>query len=126
MEAIAGTNSHISMSAGIVLLFISAIFSVVAGLKLRSTLYEYRRCRLGYLGERAVGHHLNRLAADGYRVYHDLQFEGFNIDHVLVGPSGVYSVETKTFKKGEGQGFPYRRLRWPKTHLSGMAECETG
>jgi hypothetical protein len=97
LAIISGTNSHSSMPAGIVLLLISAIFSVVAGWKLRSTLNEYRRCRLGFSGERAVGHHLNQLAAEGYRIYHDLQFEGFNIDHVLVGPSGVYSVETKTF-----------------------------
>ena len=80
-----------------------SIFSVVAGWKLRSTLNEYRRCRLGFSGERAVGHHLNQLAADGYRVYHDLQFGGFNIDHVLIGPSGVYAIETKTFKKGKGK-----------------------
>jgi len=103
LAIIVGTNSHTSMPAGIVLLLISAIFSVIAGLKLRSTLNEYRRCRLGFSGERAVGHHLNQLAADGYRVYHDLQFGGFNIDHVLIGPSGVYSVETKTFKKGKGK-----------------------
>jgi hypothetical protein len=43
------------------------------------------------------------IAADGFRVYHDLQFEGFNIDHVLIGPSGAYSIETKTFKKGKGK-----------------------
>lgn len=103
LAIISATTSHISMPAGIVLLFISAIFSVVAGWKLGSTLHEYRRCHLGFSGERAVGHHLNRLAADGYRVYHDLQFDGFNIDHVLVGPSGVYAVETKTFKKGRGK-----------------------
>jgi hypothetical protein len=46
---------------------ISAIFSVVAGLKLRSTLNEYRRCRLGFSGERAVGHHLNQLVGEPSR-----------------------------------------------------------
>jgi membrane protein implicated in regulation of membrane protease activity len=103
LAIISVTTSHISMPAGIVLLLISAIFSIVAGWKLRTTLNEYRRCRLGFSGERAVGHHLNQLATNGYRVYHDLQFEGFNIDHVLVGPGGVYAVETKTFKKGKGK-----------------------
>ena len=28
-------------------------------------------------------------------VYHDIQADQFNIDHVVVGPSGVFAVETK-------------------------------
>ncbi len=38
---------------------------------------------------------LNRLRKDGWLVLHDLEFERFNIDHVLVGPKGVVAVETK-------------------------------
>jgi hypothetical protein len=55
--------------------------------------------RLGSEGERAVGEYLDRLREKGYRVFHDVLAEGFNIDHVLVGPSGVYSIETKTRSK---------------------------
>ena len=102
VAVVVATYSHTPMLVGIVLFLISTVFSIVTGLMLRSTLNEYRRCRLGFSGERAVGHHLNQLAANGYRIYHDLQFGDFNIDHVLIGPSGVYSVETKTFKKGKG------------------------
>jgi hypothetical protein len=32
---------------------------------------------------------------NGYQVFHDLPAEGFNIDHVVVGPAGVFAVETK-------------------------------
>ncbi|GJM24502.1 MAG: hypothetical protein DHS20C16_09170 [Phycisphaerae bacterium] len=35
----------------------------------------------------------------GYRVYHDIQCDGFNIDHVLIGPGGVFVIETKTASK---------------------------
>lgn len=56
-------------------------------------------CRLGYKGERAVGEELNQLLAAGFRVFHDVPFDGFNIDHVIVGPPGVYAVETKTRRK---------------------------
>lgn len=55
--------------------------------------------RLAYMGERAVAESLNTLLADGYRVFHDLPFENFNIDHVVVGPHGLYVVETKSRRK---------------------------
>lgn len=59
-------------------------------------LWDYR---LGLKGECAVGQELNQLVADGFQVFHDLPFENFNIDHVLVGPAGVWAVETKTRRK---------------------------
>lgn len=55
--------------------------------------------RLGFTGERVVGEQLNQLLADGFHVFHDLPFDGFNIDHVIVGSAGVYAVETKTRSK---------------------------
>lgn len=56
-------------------------------------------CRLGFDGERVVGEWLNRLAADGFEIFHDMPFETFNIDHIIVGPPGVYAIETKTRRK---------------------------
>lgn len=55
--------------------------------------------RLGIEGERVVGQYLDGLRAAGYRVFHDVVTEGFNLDHVLVGPAGVFTVETKTRSK---------------------------
>jgi hypothetical protein len=61
---------------------------------------EYRACSLGLLGERAVGEELNQLMTQGCRVYHDYPGERTgNIDHVVIAPSGVYAVETKTRHK---------------------------
>jgi hypothetical protein len=60
------------------------------------------RYRLGFTGERVVGEELNQLLARGYRVFHDLPFDGFNIDHVIVGRTGVFAVETKTRRKRAG------------------------
>lgn len=59
-------------------------------------LWDYR---LGFTGERLVGEELNQLLASGFRVFHDVPFEKYNIDHVLVGPPGVYVVETKSWRK---------------------------
>ena len=55
---------------------------------------------LGYRGERAVGEHLNRLMLNGCRVFHDFPLNGNgNLDHIVVAPSGVYAIETKTRSK---------------------------
>ena len=32
-------------------------------------------------------------------MFHDLIGEGFNVDHVLIGPAGVFTIETKTWSK---------------------------
>ncbi len=54
-------------------------------------------------GEKVIGQDLERLREKGYRVLHDIPGNGFNIDHVVIGPSGVYTIETKTVSKpGKG------------------------
>jgi Nuclease-related domain len=66
---------------------------------IRRILKERRDYRLGFDGERYVAEELSRLIAAGYEIFHDVPFDGFNIDHVLVGPAGVFAVETKTRRK---------------------------
>ena len=68
-------------------------------IKQRANLY------LGLDAELAVGQELNHLMLQGCRVYHDFPAESFNIDHVVVGPGGVYAVETKgRAKPDKGRG----------------------
>ena len=62
-------------------------------------LKERRLLRLGYEGELATGEELNQLMQDGYRVFHDFPADKFNIDHILIGPPGVFAVETKARSK---------------------------
>jgi hypothetical protein len=63
-------------------------------------LMRYRNDILGFKGERAVGEELNKLMLDGCLVYHDVPGEGaWNVDHVVVAPTGVYAIETKTRSK---------------------------
>jgi len=58
-----------------------------------------RTLRQGIEGEKAVGQFLERLRERGYQVFHDLIGEGFNVDHVLIGPAGAFTIETKTWSK---------------------------
>lgn len=70
-----------------------------AGPRLRTLARQLHEHRLGFKGERVIAEILNRLQADGFRVYHDLPFDRYNIDHVIVGACGVFVVETKTRSK---------------------------
>jgi len=63
--------------------------------RLYRLLKHRRNLYLGLDAELAVGQELNNLMAHGCRVFHDFPAENFNIDHVVVGPGGVYAVETK-------------------------------
>jgi len=50
---------------------------------------------MGKEGERVVADMLDPLRKNGYRVFHDIPGLNFNIDHVLIGPGGVFTIETK-------------------------------
>lgn len=58
-----------------------------------------RALRQGIEGEKAVGQYLERLREQGYQVFHDVLGQGFNVDHLAIGPAGVFTVETKTWSK---------------------------
>jgi hypothetical protein len=54
----------------------------------------------GAAGERRTASHLDELAADGYVVLHDRLIPGAraNIDHIAIGPAGVFVIETKALR----------------------------
>ncbi|WP_161984445.1 nuclease-related domain-containing protein [Mariprofundus erugo] len=60
---------------------------------------ELNVLRLGLDGEIASAQSFESLKRKGFYVYHDFQAKGFNIDHILVGPNGVFAVETKARSK---------------------------
>jgi len=88
-----------SIGAALILLVISSTWTFVFTRKLLRVLEDRRRYQLGFDGERYVGEELSRLIAFGFEIYHDVPFDGFNIDHVLVGKPGIFIVETKTRRK---------------------------
>jgi hypothetical protein len=90
---------------------VAAIFfvasTVCAIIMLIRFLNRRRNDLLGYLGERAVAEHLEGLRESGFRIFHDVPCEGrkknFNIDHVVVGKTGVAAIEVKTRRKKKGR-----------------------
>jgi len=50
----------------------------------------------GASAEELVGSLLEELARDGWRVMHDASFGHGNVDHIVIGRAGVFTVETKS------------------------------
>jgi hypothetical protein len=50
----------------------------------------------GATGEEHVGGLLDELADSGWEVIHDASLGRGNVDHILIGPGGVFTVETKS------------------------------
>jgi hypothetical protein len=65
-------------------------------------------------GEKAVGQYLERLRERGYQVFHDVVGAGFNVDHVLIGPAGLFTIETKTYSKPPG---PEAKVTFDGEHI---------
>jgi hypothetical protein len=77
---------------------------LVSAYRLRNATKRMQNLRQGRDGERYVGQLLEGMRKDGNIVFHDVIAENFNIDHVLIGPKGIYVIETKTWGKGSGKG----------------------
>jgi hypothetical protein len=50
----------------------------------------------GASAEEHVGRLLEQLPAGSWRVIHDASFGHGNIDHILIGPAGLFTIETKS------------------------------
>lgn len=72
--------------------------------------------RLGLDGEMATGEELSHLMRLGYYVFHDIPGANYNIDHAVIGPNGVFAVETKSHAKpqsGYEAKFDGRVIHYP-------------
>jgi hypothetical protein len=61
---------------------------------------DQRAWSKGALGERLVGSQLAKLPSDRWLVLHDIPIgdRGANVDHLVIGPGGVFSLNAKNHK----------------------------
>jgi hypothetical protein len=57
---------------------------------------DYEGWAQGAEGEEVVGQILEGLRERGWFVIHDVSFGRGNIDHIVVGPGGIFTIETKS------------------------------
>jgi hypothetical protein len=84
-----------------VYLSLAIVVTGVTAIKFGRLWRQYRNLNRGERGELAVAEQLEELRGKGFRCFHDIVRDGFNIDHVVVGPPGVFVIETK-FRSGSG------------------------
>jgi hypothetical protein len=78
---------------------VAVLATALSTKRLLSIRAEIQNAKLGRDGERVVGQFLEELRSGGARVFHDIQADGFNLDHVVICTKGVFVVETKTWSK---------------------------
>lgn len=85
---------------------------------------QYRNFRAGTIGEKRVIRTLTTALGNEYSMFNDVKLRGItggNIDHVVVGPTGIFVIETKNIKgkisyygdnwEGVGRKSPSRQAR---------------
>ncbi len=85
----------------LVYLILALVGSAIAALVFWRSLPGLVARQLGRDGERSVAEILEiGFALLGARILHDVPGKGFNLDHVVIAPQGVFVIETKTRSKG--------------------------
>jgi hypothetical protein len=97
--------SRMQFGVGDALFPIVAVGVVAACLwKMIGQANQVRKYREGLDAELTVAQYLMQLIADGGLVFHDFPADRFNIDHIVVGRSAVFAIETKSRRKPEAKG----------------------
>jgi hypothetical protein len=100
MAAFEWWRQYTAMKPSPILFSIVALLAACyAAFRIWRVIPRLKNLRQALEGERAVGQFLERLRERGFHVFHDLVGEGFNVDHVLIGPAGIFTIETKTWSK---------------------------
>lgn len=94
--AVSSVSAYITVGKFPWILSITALMGLAyCGFKTWQNFSKLTKLRLGHTAEIATANELIGLQALGYQVFHDVQADGFNIDHLVIGKNGVFAIETK-------------------------------
>jgi hypothetical protein len=114
-SALAGSGPAPNVFDGSTTMLLAVMLAATATLRVATDVWGPRRSteswRKGYQGELLTERHLAALP-DRFVVLHDLRLPGRreNVDHLVIGPTGVFTVETKHYSS-------------PVTIRRGVARC---
>ena len=78
---------------------LAVVAIIVSTVKIRKEIVAAKNYKLGRAGEQHVGQLLDAQRRPSAYVTHDVVFDKFNIDHVIICRQGVFAIETKTWSK---------------------------
>lgn len=85
-----------------------------------------RQIKQAIRAEQATAQELAASLAGDNRIIHDVQGKGFNIDHVVITPAGVFAVETKSrLKQPAGNGASAVKVKYNGRQLEFPGWTET-
>jgi hypothetical protein len=80
-----------------ILTFVAVVMTAYCGFRIVRLRKDIRNLNLAEKGERRVSELLTQLRRRRYVAFDDVMVSGENVDHVLVGPGGIFAIETKTY-----------------------------
>ena len=107
--------SSLRWSAGLVTGMVVAMF-VIARMSPPPWIENWQD---GAIGEQWTGRALRELESQGWRIFHDLTASHGNMDHVVVGPGGVFLLDSKRWRGSitvDGDSPAGRRIEGPDLH----------
>ena len=78
------------------------VAAFLPGIRATFITHEYRRLTDAALAEEFTASELRRLRLKGWKRLDHVEFHAYDVDHVIVGPGGVFVIETK-----------YNNVSWP-------------
>jgi hypothetical protein len=80
-------------------LLFAVLVAVFAAIRIWGPRQSTVAWRQGAEGEERLGYHLDQLTGEGFVILHDRRVPGSpaNIDHLVIGPTGVFVVDAKNF-----------------------------
>jgi len=108
-----------------------ALAAVFPALGVYYYLKKYLNCRQGMKGEKRVRQFLESKLNDTYYLINDIEYVNDrggkeNIDHIVLGPNGIFAIETKDYRgkitcKGSYWSVPFPFGRSPSSQAKGNA-----
>ena len=78
---------------------LAVIASCFSACKIYGLVKKAKNYKQGLEAEKNVGQRLEELRSTGAQVFHDIPADGFNIDHIVISQTGIYTIETKSLSK---------------------------
>lgn len=78
---------------------VAAVAVTAAAIRMLLLWPRLRALKLARDGEKAIERFLDEARQRGYRIFDHVAVRGFDLDHVLIGPAGIFSVQIKRHTK---------------------------